>query len=116
MELDDRKEHIIRCIKLGMDLDSSMYCAECTASEIELLRKDEDFTGKVKTYQSIEEYNVLEDFDSAMGIALAKGQTAAAQWKLSKINKKRWGNETEDKGKEDANSMVIILPTNGREE
>ncbi len=116
MELDDRKEHIIRCIKLGMDLDSSMYCAECTASEMELFKKDADFLHTVKMWQGLEEKNLLEDFDQAMSIQLAKGVTSAAQWKLSKINKPRWGTESaEDKNKDKANSMVIILPSNDRE-
>lgn len=115
MELSDRKEHIMRCIKLGMDLTSSMYCAECSESEIALLEKDEDFQSRIKTQQSIEEYNLLQDFDRGVEIAVSKGNTSGLQWKLAHINKRRWGNDTSDKSKEDVNSkIVIMLPDNGR--
>ena len=116
MELENRKEHVLRCIKLGMDLNSSMYCAECTASEIDFLTKDEEFTAIVKTYQSIEEYNLLVDFELARGMQVQKGNTSATQWKLERTNKERWTNSTGDQTKGQENSMVIILPSNGREQ
>ena len=116
MELDDKKDHIIRFIKLGMDLDSSLYGAECSESEIEILKNDKDFLSRIKTYQSLEEYRLLEDHDMAMNIAAAKGGTAALQWKLAHLNPARWGVGDSDKGKGGTGSgVVIVLPNNGRE-
>ena len=116
MELENRKEHIIRCIKLGMDLTSSMYCAECTESEIELLKNDKEFEMQVLTYQSLEELSLLEDFDTAVEIQKSKGNTSGIQWKLAHMNKKRWGNEVAtDKGNGlPGGSVTIVLPDNGR--
>ncbi len=114
MELNDKKDHVIRCIKLGMTLSSAMYCAECTDDEMTLLEDDDAFNHKVKIVQSLEEYALLEDHALAARIAAAKGNTAPIQWKLAHINKERWGNRIGEEGPGEGSTVNINIPNNGR--
>ena len=95
MELKGKKEHVLRCIILGMDLYSSMILAECTEAEITLLEADEEFLQKVKLKQYMEEYSLLEKFNTALNFAVGKGNTKPIELKLSKLNPDRWGKKEE---------------------
>ena len=99
MNLRNKKEHVLRCIRLGMDLYQAEILAECTVEEIEYLDKDEDFQLLVKQEAILEEYQLLEKHEIAMEIALSRGNTMAIQWKLEKLNPKKWGKEKEDESK-----------------
>ena len=102
MTLLEKKEHIIRCIKLGMELFRAMLVAGCTEKEIELIEKDIEFNELVKQYHALEEYNLLMKHKTAMDVAAVSGRTNAIQWKLERINPDRWST-AEDKG-------IIELP------
>ena len=95
MELKGKKEHVLRCIILGMDLYSSMILAECTEAEITLLEDDEEFLRKVKLKQYMEEYKLLEKFNTALNFAVGKGNTKPIETMLSKLNPERWGKKEE---------------------
>lgn len=89
MELTDKVNHIIRCIKLGMDLESSMYAAACTEGEMDTLMKDPEFISTIKVKQAIEEMNLLELHEDAMHAGVSKGNATAIQWKLERMTE-RW--------------------------
>ena len=48
MNITEKKEHILRCIRLGMDLFSAALIAECTDKELEDLEEDPNFSRRVK--------------------------------------------------------------------
>ena len=104
MELKDKQEHVLRCIKLGMDFFSSAIVATCTSAETELLENDTDFQYRILEQQKIAEYELLRRFEQANRIAVKKGNAAPTQWKLGKINKNRWG---DDKGIDSFNSREL---------
>ncbi len=107
---DKRKEQIIRCVKLGMDLRTSMYTVACSDEEMETLEKDEKFMRRVTVTGAILEMNLIESHDSAMDIQLAEGKTGAVQWKLERINPSRWGKATKDEGGDAPRVMIVEIP------
>lgn len=96
MELADKQDHIIRCVKLGMSLYDSMIVAQCTEDEISLLEENQTFNKKVKLHQCLEEKVLLEKFNKAMEANLKYGNTKALEKKLSKINPGRWDDKRKD--------------------
>jgi len=103
---DYRKEQIIRCVKLGMDLQSAMYTVACNDQEMETLEKDEEFMRRVDITKSILEMNLIERHDSAMDIQLAQGKTGAVQWKLERINPSKWGKVP---GELNSNAPAVLI-------
>jgi hypothetical protein len=97
MELDQKKNHIIRCVKLGMQFYESALVATCTDEEIEVLSEDAAFQQKVKITQAIQEEQLLLKHDVALEIAKQKGNSKPIEWRLSKLNK-RYENSTKVSG------------------
>ena len=109
MELKQKIEHTIRCIKLGMTLEDSLFIAECTDEEMETLYTDEKFLHKVKLHQKIEEMNLLKQHNIAMEIATAKGNTKPIEWKLGIMNKNRWGSKLKVEGDLTPKNLTVRL-------
>jgi len=97
MNLKEKKEHILRCVRLGMDFFSSALIAECTDEELEKLEEDTDFQKRIKIENAIEEERLLIKHNTAIEEAVIKGNASAVQWKLEKINSNRWGNKENNK-------------------
>ena len=95
MDFGNKKEHILRCIKLGLDLYQAEILSECTVEEIETLDKDKHFQLLVRQEAILEEYELLEKHKRVIDDAVLRGNASALQWKLEKINPKRWGKEKE---------------------
>ncbi len=93
MTFESKKEHILRCVKLGMDLLQAELVAECSLSEIDQLDEDKKFLRQIKFHYAISEFQLLEKHDRAMHNQLTEGKTGAAQWKLERMNPKRWGKD-----------------------
>lgn len=93
MTFEHKKEHVLRCVRLGMELFRAQLVAECTPEEIERMESDPSFLAKVEQQYAVEEYDLLKKHSTAMEIAIAAGKTAAIQWKLGKLNPIRWGND-----------------------
>ncbi len=91
MELEQKKEHVIRCIKLGMTFDDSLFVSECTDKEMEELSKSEEFLHTIKLHQKLQEMDLLKQHNIAMEIAVTRGNTKPIEWKLGILNKNRWG-------------------------
>lgn len=106
MTLDDRKDHVLRFVKLGLDLYSSMLLSECTDEEIESLENDKSFLRDVEICNIIAEKELLEKYDIAMEIASSRGNTNPIQWRLSKLNPDRWGTRT------DLSDSDVLIPAN----
>lgn len=98
MELSGKKEHVLRCTKLGMDFFSSCVIATCTIDEMALLEKDESFQMQILQQEKIAEYELLKDHNIASRIAINRGNASPVQWRLAKINPKRWGDGKKDDG------------------
>jgi len=95
MTLEQKKEHILRCVKLGMELFKAELVAECAPDEIEAFEKDPVFMEDVERAYAIEEFNLLQKHQTALSIAIMSGRANPVQWKLGKINPKRWGTNEE---------------------
>lgn len=91
MNLDQKKEHVIRCVRLGMDLVSAALVAECTADELDEIESDETFIRLIDIYAAIEERDLIVKFNRAMEDELHSGKTHAVRWKLERVNPRRWG-------------------------
>ena len=109
VELDQKRKHIMRCIKLGMDLTSSMIVAQCTPTEIELLEADDRFHREVQFRQHILEMELLERHKNGRDLAASKGMTRPVEWMLEKVNKDRWSGKGNDMPFNIQNA-VIYLP------
>lgn len=90
MELKEKKQHIIRCIKLGMSLFKAQLISECTDEEITILNNDEIFLNRIEQQYAIEEYALLLKHNSAIEIARDKGNANPIQWRLAKLNPDDW--------------------------
>lgn len=113
MDIDSKKEHIMRCIDLGMDFFKSCLSSGCTDEEIEKLELDESFQKQVEIKYSLAEYNLLMKHNTALEVAKMKGNATPIQWRLDKLNPKKYGNKTSldvnSKGKLDLFSFDIPL-------
>lgn len=96
MTYDKKKEHILRCVKLGMELFRAEIAAGCTERDIAIIEKDVRFNKVVEQYYALEEYNLLIKHKTAMDVAAASGRAVAIQWKLERINSDRWGSSDEE--------------------
>lgn len=110
VELAEKQEHVIRCIKLGMDVMSSMIIAECTAEEIETLNKDIEFTAKIKFHSKLLEMKLLDNHKMGRVYAASRGNTHGLEWMLERINKDKWGNKTDDGAGPIINNVNVYLP------
>ena len=104
MTIEQKKEHILRCIKLGMDNYSSYIVATCTTEEIDLLDKDELFQSLIEQQYKLAEYDLLKDHEIAMRTAINRGNANPVQWRLEKLNPDKWGN---GKGKSDGTGRTL---------
>jgi len=95
MTIEQKKEHILRCVKLGMELYRAELVSECTLEEIELIENDKLFLKRIEQQYAIEEYSLLTKHNVALNIAQSRGNASPIQWKLGKLNPKRW--DTKDK-------------------
>lgn len=95
--LDNRKEHLLRFVKLGMDFYRAAILAQCTEDEIEVLRNDTQFQKKLELHDALLEMQLLEKLDFAMEVAKMKGNSAGIRWKLEKVNPTKWGKKDEEK-------------------
>lgn len=93
MNLEEKKSHILRCIRLGMDLFSAALIAECTDEEVEKLEKDKKFMRRLKIENAIEEERLLNKHNVAIEEAVIRGNANSVQWKLERLNPGRWGSK-----------------------
>lgn len=109
MTLEHKKEHILRCVKLGMVLYSAMVLAECTEEEISSIEQDEIFLKRVEQQYALEEYELLQAYEIATEIATNRGITSPIQWKLQKINPKRWDSGSNNMSEHQTSIQVNLI-------
>lgn len=97
MSLNDKKDQILRLIKLGMELYRAELVMACTEKEIEKLENDKEFCQRIKSYEAIGEKELLDKLEDAIDLGIDKGKSSAIQWKLERINSKRWGSKELDR-------------------
>ena len=96
MNLKSKKEQILRLIKLGMELYRAELILGCTEDEIKELEKDLNFNQRIKEHDAIAEKELLDRLEDAIDVGVDKGKSSAIQWKLERINPKRWGSKEMD--------------------
>jgi hypothetical protein len=96
MTLEQKKEHILRCIKLGMELYRAELVAECTDEEIMLIEKDEIFMKKIQQRYALQEYELLLKHNTALDLAKSRGNATPIQWRLSKLNPSKWDSKDKE--------------------
>jgi len=96
MTLEQKKEHILRCVKLGMELYKAELISECTLEETELIEEDKLFLKRIEQQYAISEYELLTKHNTVLSLAESKGNAGPIQWKLGKLNPKRWDSKDKD--------------------
>ena len=96
MNLKDKKEQILRLIKLGMELYRAELVLGCSEEEIKKIEEDLNFNQRVKEHEAISEKELLDKLEDAIDFGVDKGKSSAIQWKLERINAKRWGSKEMD--------------------
>jgi len=108
MNIEGKKEHILRCVKLGMELFQAELVAECSVEDIEKIEEDKVFLRVVKNHKAYAEFALLEKHEKAMNNQLVEGKTSAAQWKLERMNPRKWGREDSKQPPELPNLSVSL--------
>ena len=108
MTIVQKKEHILRCVKLGMELFQAELVAECSVEDIDKIEEDKSFLREVKNYYAYAEFDLLERHETAMNNQLIEGKTSAAQWKLERMNPTRWGKDDSKQAPELPNLSVNL--------
>lgn len=93
MTLEEKKSHILRCVRLGMDFLSASLVAECTDEEVDFLENDKKFSKRLLIENALEEERLLTKHNAAIEEAIIKGKANPVQWKLEKLNPRRWGSK-----------------------
>lgn len=114
MELEKKIEHVVRCVKLGMTLDDSLFLAECTDKEIETLYNSDEFLREIKLHQKLEEMNLLRQHNTAMEISASRGNAKPIEWKLGILNKNRWGSRLQVEGAGDLIPKTVNVTLVGK--
>ena len=115
MLLENKKEHILRCVKLGLNLYEAEIITECTEEEIEILDNDDEFKKQVKQQKVLEEYDLLTRQEQAISVAIDRGGSAGVQWKLERINPSRWAGKEEGENPLDDLELNVNLVGKGND-
>jgi DNA replication initiation complex subunit (GINS family) len=92
MTLEDKKKHIYRLVKLGMDRAECELLAECSLEEQTELEKDAYYLAHCAIQRLLEEKDLLERLEDIIEMNTVEGKSTEVRWKLEKINNARWGN------------------------
>ena len=93
MTLDEKKTHVLRCIRLGMDFTTSSLVAECSEPELTALEEDIEFQRRISIEMALEEHRLLSKHNAVIEEAAIRGNGAPIQWRLEKLNPRRYGNK-----------------------
>lgn len=96
MTLEHKKEIILEMIRLGMDFHTACLASELTEEEEDEVMEDELFQRIVSRDTALLEKELLERHDAASSIGESRGSCSGLQWKLEKVNPKRYGNKEKD--------------------
>lgn len=114
MTFEQKKEHILRCVRLGMELYQAALMSACTPDEITILENDIEFKQKIEVQHALEEYDLLQKHNVAIETASFKGNASPIQWKLSRINKNRWDNGKESDTTSSINPSELTINLIGK--
>lgn len=109
MTLKQKRELVFTFIDLGMGLYEAYLCSSCTIEETELLDTDENFQREVKTKYALMEVNLLRKHDTAIDIAALKGNASPIQWRLDKLNPKKYGSKEIEAIKDNISELNVNL-------
>lgn len=89
--MSSKRDLVLNCVSLGMDLQRAYYAAELTPDEMDELEKDEAFQRTAKAKEAIAEMKLLQSLDSVIEMNLRKGNSKELRYKLGAISPK-WRN------------------------
>ena len=92
-----------------MDLFSAALVAECTDEEIDKFEKDPVFKRRLLIENALEEKRLLEKHNYAMEEAAIRGKANPIQWKLEKLNPRRWSSKETGKSQKEIDDLTINL-------
>lgn len=108
-------EQVLEFIRLGMDFHIACLASELTEDEEDRLSEDERFQRKIRSEHATLESQLLTRHNDATKKAESRGTgMGALQWRLEKINPKKYGNK--DSGEEDLAGKVVINVIRGKKE
>ena len=111
MNMNIKKELILRSIKAGLSLNKAYILAECNDDELEILKNDQSFIKDIELHKILEQKRLINQFNKALNNAVKSGNTAAIERRLARIDPENWGDDNDDK---DKINVSFYLPKNGR--
>jgi len=116
MDFEDKKTFALQFVRLGIDPLRAMMQVDFTEEEMTLAKEDTEFQNNIDFEIRMEEIDLLKKLNTAMDVAVAKGNSQAVQWKLERLNKK-WNKtfKTDDDDGKDNGKVLVYLPANGRD-
>lgn len=88
----DKKDLILNCVALGMDLKQAYYAVELTQEEMDELDNDPLFQRKAMAKKAILERDLLRKLDDVIDMNTKKGNSKELRFKLGATNSK-WRNQ-----------------------
>lgn len=88
----DKRDLVLNCVSLGMDLKKAYYAAELTQEEMDELDADDFFQRKAKAKEAILERDLLKRLDEVIDMNVKKGNSKELRFKLGATNSK-WRNQ-----------------------
>ena len=107
MDYKQKRQHVLRYVKLGMALYESMVLAGLTKKEMADLENDTRFARRIEAVRALQEYELLEAHGVTAKIAASKGNAHPIEWRLTKLNPGRYGAAAE---KEKPPDKIVIIP------
>ena len=95
--LESKKDTVLRLVKLGMSEERAYLAAEVDETEAAILTQDPFFVRRMKLVSATEELRLLEVFDKVMIESAGKGFSQDLKWKLSILNRERYGTTPADR-------------------
>jgi hypothetical protein len=92
-----------------MELVQAELVAECSLEEIDEIESDPDFLREIKLHHAISEMELLEKHEEAMELQVEQGKTSAVQWKLERVNPRRWGKDDSKDMSPDLSNLNVNL-------
>jgi len=114
MNFEDKKIFALQFVRLGIDPLRAMLQVDFTDEEIQLAEEDPEFQKDIDFEVRMEEIELLKKLNTAMDIAVQRGNSTSVQWKLERINP-RWSKTAKEDDGEKPEKVLFYIPDNGRD-
>lgn len=112
MELEEKKEHILRLVPLGVDFFSACIEARCSREEMTILEEDEELQSELNFLRNQEKLRLTRKYrETAERAADVKMDYAALRTLLKDFFPSALSPGEEEDGTE---KVTVYIPDNGR--